>query len=754
MILTPRGAPALISCRTSGLVQVSNNIIAHDLSIRPYGQAIYIDPAADNDIVTNNIIYQWTGEDGAIVNNGQGNTLSGNDIDKTGYLDPNRSVGSYMASLGGGPTLAAFLAAAQNQSKSNWNPQYTADAVNAYIAAGFNVTTSGAPAVPTIASFSTDSGTTGDRITNDATLTLTGTAPANSTVNLFDGATPIGTTTANASGAWSYTTAALTNATHSFTATDTVSGTTSAASTAFAVTVDTVAPTAPVISSNSASPANVVTLNGTAEANSKVTVFDGTTQLGTATANGSGAWTYTTAALASGAHSLSAKATDAAGNTGAASSSVNMTFTIPAPTIASFSTDSGTAGDGITNDNTLTLTGTAPASSTVNLFDGATSIGTTTANASGAWSYTTAALTNATHSFTATDTVSGTTSAASTAFAVTVDTVAPTAPVISSNSVSPTNVVTLNGTAEANSKVTVFDGTTQLGTATANGSGAWSYATAAMPAGNHSFTAKDADAAGNTSAASSTMNLTLTAVPLNLVAQTASWSNFAYPTQTTNFTASFDATPTQSAADIVIGLAATNAAAYTDLAAVVRFNGTNTIDVRNGSGYGADVSVPYAAGANYHFRMVVNLSAHTYSVFVTPQGGSEIALATNYAFRTEQATDSSLSDLAGFSTSGSATVLNFSILGALPGAPTITSFSPDTGVVGDGITDPAILTLTGTAVANSTVNVYDGTTLLGTATANATGAWSFVTIPLPDGVHSLTATDTVVWQYQCCHRRS
>ena len=78
-----------------------------------------------------------------------------------------------------------------------------------------------------------------------------------------------------------------------------------------------------------------------------------------------------------------------------------------------------------------------------------------------------------------------------------------------------------------------------------------------------------------------------------------------------------------------------------------------------------------------------------------------------------------------------------------PAVPTITSFSPDTGVVGDGITDPAILTLTGTAVANSTVNVYDGTTLLGTATANASGAWSFTTVPLPDGAHSFTATDTV-----------
>ena len=413
------------------------------------------------------------------------------------------------------------------------------------------------------------------------------------------------------------------------------------------------------------------------------------------------------------------------------------------PTIVSFSTDSGVAGDRITNDATLTLTGTAPANSAVTVFDGSTQIGTTTANASGAWSYTTAALTNGAHSLTATDTVSGTTSAASAAFAVTVDTVAPNAPVISSNSASPSNVVTLNGTAEANSTVAVLDGTTQLGTATANSSGAWTYTTAALAAGAHSLTATATDAAGNTGTASSTLNLTLTPSAVNLVAQTTSWSNFSFPTQATNFTASFDVAPSQPGEDAVIGLAATNAADYTDLAAIVRFNNTNTIDVRNGSAYSADASVPYSAGTTYHVRMVVNLSAHTYSVYVTPQGGSEIALATNYAFRTEQATDASLSDIGGFSTSGSATVLNFSIGGASPAAPTITSFSPDTGVVGDGITDPAILTLTGTAVANSTVKIYDGSTLLGTATASGTGAWNFTTVPLPDGLHKFTATDTV-----------
>ena len=60
----------------------------------------------------------------------------------------------------------------------------------------------------------------------------------------------------------------------------------------------------------------------------------------------------------------------------------------------------------------------------------------------------------------------------------------------------------LTGTAEANSKVTVFDGTTLLGTATANGSGAWSYTTNPLSDGLHAFTATASDVAGNTSAAS------------------------------------------------------------------------------------------------------------------------------------------------------------------------------------------------------------------------------------------------------------
>ena len=193
-----------------------------------------------------------------------------------------------------------------------------------------------------------------------------------------------------------------TNGAHSLTATATdVAGNTGVASTALNVTVDTTAPLAPSIASFSTDTGtvgdnitsdNTLTLNGTAEASSTIKVYDGATLLGTATANGTGAWSYTTGALTNGGHSLTATATDAAGNTGVASTALNVTVdtTAPlAPSIASFSTDSGTVGDNITNDNTLTLTGTAEAS-TVKVYDGATLLGTATANGSGAWSYTTA----------------------------------------------------------------------------------------------------------------------------------------------------------------------------------------------------------------------------------------------------------------------------------------------------------------------------------------------------------------------------
>ncbi|WP_172451962.1 Ig-like domain-containing protein, partial [Sphingobium sp. SA916] len=63
------------------------------------------------------------------------------------------------------------------------------------------------------------------------------------------------------------------------------------------------------------------------------------------------------------------------------------------------------------------------------------------------------------------------------------------------------------------------------------------------------------------------------------------------------------------------------------------------------------------------------------------------------------------------------------------------------GVISGGSTDDTTPTLSGTgAEANGTVSVYDGSTLLGTATADASGNWNFTpTAPLGEGAHSFTA---------------
>jgi hypothetical protein len=70
------------------------------------------------------------------------------------------------------------------------------------------------------------------------------------------------------------------------------------------------------------------------------------------------------------------------------------------------------------------------------------------------------------------------------------------------------------------------------------------------------------------------------------------------------------------------------------------------------------------------------------------------------------------------------------------------AMGPDTAPVGDGHTTATSMTLTGTVEANSTVNVFDGTTSVGQASLNASGAWSLLDSGLTVGTHSRTATDT------------
>lgn len=109
---------------------------------------------------------------------------------------------------------------------------------------------------------------------------------------------------------------------------------------------------------------------GTAEAGSTVTVRDSETVLGKAQADNSGQWRFATAILAEGAHSFTAIATDAAGNTGAASRALAVTIDTQAPSVALTTVKNDVTGtivppSGLTNDNTPTMSGTADPGSTI-----------------------------------------------------------------------------------------------------------------------------------------------------------------------------------------------------------------------------------------------------------------------------------------------------------------------------------------------------------------------------------------------------
>lgn len=138
------------------------------------------------------------------------------------------------------------------------------------------------------------------------------------------------------------------------------------------------------------------------------------------------------------------------------------------------------------------------------------------------------------------------------------------------------------------------------------------------------------------------------------------WASTPFGTpQSASFTAEMDATPLSTTIDGGIGLSNGPQSAFTGLACIGRFNSSGLIDARNGGSYTAVNSIPYTANQNYHFRFVVSLSSHTYSLYVTPPGQSEQTVALNYAFRTEQQSVTVLNSWSVFADVASIQVANF-----------------------------------------------------------------------------------------------
>jgi hypothetical protein len=114
---------------------------------------------------------------------------------------------------------------------------------------------------------------------------------------------------------------------------------------------------------------------------------------------------------------------------------------------------------------------------------------------------------------------------------------------------------------------------------------------------------------------------------------TSAWTNSSFTAQTGSPTVKFNATPSGNNINAVMGLSNGAQSIYTSLAAIVRFNPSGFIDAYNGTGYSSLTSIPYTGGTKYSFWFQLNIPAQTYNVFVTPEGGQQVQIGANYAFR-------------------------------------------------------------------------------------------------------------------------
>jgi unsaturated chondroitin disaccharide hydrolase len=85
-----------------------------------------------------------------------------------------------------------------------------------------------------------------------------------------------------------------------------------------------------------------------------------------------------------------------------------------------------------------------------------------------------------------------------------------------------------------------------------------------------------------------------------------------------------------------IGFNSRSVEGQTAFAGLVRFSRAGTILARDGDRFSASTRVRYAAGETYLFRLVEDLPAVSYTVFVTPPGGTEVLLGANLQIPAEQ----------------------------------------------------------------------------------------------------------------------
>ncbi|HBP6599464.1 TPA: BapA prefix-like domain-containing protein [Pseudomonas aeruginosa] len=571
---------------------------------------------------------------------------------------------------------------------------------------------------------------------------LSGTAEAGVTIVITDGnGNPIGQTSADANGNWSFTPGSqLPDGTVVNVVARDAAGNSSPAT---SITVDGVAPSAPVVE-----PSNGSELSGTAEPGSSVTLTDGNgNPIGQTTADANGNWSFTPSTPLPDGTVVNVVARDAAGNS---SPPASVTVDAVAPATPTVDPSNGT-----------TLSGTAEPGSSVTLTDGnGNPIGQVTADGSGNWTFTPSTpLPNGTVvNATATDPSGNASSPAS----VTVDAVAPATPVVN-----PSNGTTLSGTAEPGATVTLTDGNgNPIGQVTADGSGNWSFTPGTPLANGTVVNATASDPTGNTSApASTTVDSVAPAAPVVNPSNGAEISGTAEPGATVTLTdgsgnpigqvtadgsGNWSFTPSTPLADgTVVNATATDPAGNTggqgsttvDAADGTVVNATATDPAGNTGGQGSttvDAIAPATPTVNLSNGSSLSGTAEPGStVILTDGNGNPIAEVTadgsgnwTYTPSTPIANGTVVNVVAEDAAGNSSPPATVTVDSSAPPAPVI---NPSNGVV-----------ISGTAEAGATVTLTDaGGNPIGQVTADGSGNWSFTPgTPLANGtVIVATATD-------------
>ncbi|MGG6901675.1 UNVERIFIED_CONTAM: Ig-like domain-containing protein [Pseudomonas aeruginosa] len=544
---------------------------------------------------------------------------------------------------------------------------------------------------------------------------LSGTAEAGVTIVITDGnGNPIGQTSADANGNWSFTPGSqLPDGTVVNVVARDAAGNSSPAT---SITVDGVAPSAPVVE-----PSNGSELSGTAEPGSSVTLTDGNgNPIGQTTADANGNWSFTPSTPLPDGTVVNVVARDAAGNS---SPPASVTVDAVAPATPTVDPSNGT-----------TLSGTAEPGSSVTLTDGnGNPIGQVTADGSGNWTFTPSTpLPNGTVvNATATDPSGNASSPAS----VTVDAVAPATPVVN-----PSNGTTLSGTAEPGATVTLTDGNgNPLGQVTADGSGNWSFTPGTPLANGTVVNATASDPTGNTSApASTTVDSVAPAAPVVNPSNGAEISGTAEPGATVTLTDGSGNPIGQVTAD---GSGNWSFTPSTPLADGTVVNATATDPAGNTGGQGSttvDAIAPATPTVNLSNGSSLSGTAEPGStVILTDGNGNPIAEVTadgsgnwTYTPSTPIANGTVVNVVAEDAAGNSSPPATVTVDSSAPPAPVI---NPSNGVV-----------ISGTAEAGATVTLTDaGGNPIGQVTADGSGNWSFTPgTPLANGtVIVATATD-------------